>query len=100
MSTKLGMRHLAALETNRDLDLVALFKKLLNRSTLEINVVFVRGWTHADFFEEGDLLVLTCLSLFLVLLELVFAVIEQTTDRWKRGRSYLDEIDAALLGHS
>src|SRR5207244_3589959 len=99
LATKLGMGHLASAEPDGDLDLVAFQEKLLNRLAFEIEVVLVGRGTHADLFEQGNLLVLSRLALFLVLLKLELAVVHEAADRGDGGWGNLDEIYTALLRH-
>jgi hypothetical protein len=97
LATKLRMGHLASPESNRDLDLVSFLEELLNRPTLESQVVLVGRRPHAHFLEQGDLLVLACVALFLLLLELVASVVKQAADRWDSRWGNLDKVGVVIL---
>src|SRR5207248_8860859 len=94
------MSHLASAEPDGDLDLVAFQEKLLDRLTLEVEVVLVRRRAHADLFEQGNLLVLPRFALFLVLLEPELAVVHEAADRGDGSWGNLDEIYITFLRHS
>jgi hypothetical protein len=94
------MCHLAALEANRDLDLIPVFEKPLNHSTLEVDVVVIGLRSESDFLEKYDLLALPCLTLFTLLLIFVFSIIEQPTDRRNGGRCHLDQVQVMFVSNA
>ncbi len=97
LATKLWVGHLATPESNRNLDLVSFLEELLDRPAFEGEVVLVGRRAHAHFFEQGDLLVLARVALFLLLLELIASVVKQTADRGNRRWGNLDKVGVMIL---
>jgi hypothetical protein len=98
MPPQLGMAQLAAPETDRHLDSIAVLEELDRAMDLRLEV------THADLRREADFLeadALSTLGLLLPLRELVLVLpeVEKTSDRWSRHRCHLDEVEALLLCH-
>ena len=94
------VRHFAATEAERQLDLVALFEEALDGLHLDLVIVVIDGGAHLDLFDLDDLLVLA--SLVGLLLGLIFeaAEIKDLADRRLGIRRDLDEVEACFLGSS
>ena len=73
---ELLVRHLAAAEAQRHLDLVAFLEEPADGAHLHVVVVIVDAGPHLDLFDLDDLLVLARLGGLLLLLVFVLAVIE------------------------
>lgn len=92
------VREFSAPETDRHLHLLAFFEEALDGFRLEVEVVIIRLGAEPHLLEEDDLLVLTSFALFLLLVVLEAAVVEQPAN-WRRGgRRYFDKIEAPLSG--
>src|SRR5216683_1441437 len=94
----LGMRHLAAAEEDRRLDLVAVLEEALDVLLLELVVVLVDLRPELDLFDLDHLLVLASLARALLLLVLVLPEIHDAADRRHGGRRDLDQVEPLLLG--
>src|SRR5437773_3627487 len=94
----LGMRHLAAAEEDRRLDLVAVFEEALDVLLLELVVVLVDFRAEFDLLDLDHLLVLAGLARALLLLVLVLPEIHDAADRRHGRRRDLDQVEPLLLG--
>src|SRR6185503_10284917 len=94
----LGMRHLAAAEEDRRLDLVAVLEEALDVLLLELVVVLVDLRAELDLFDLDHLLVLASLARALLLLVLVLPEIHDAADRRVGRRGNLDQVEPLLLG--
>src|SRR4029077_5337802 len=94
----LGMRHLAAAEEDRRLDLVAVLEEALDVLLLELVVVLVDLRAELDLFDLDHLLVLAGFTRALLLLVLVFPEIHDAADRRHGRRRDLDQVEPLLLG--
>src|SRR3954453_13324290 len=91
------MRHLAAAEHDRDLDLVLVTQEPLDVALLGV-VVGLRDLRPELDLADGDLrLMLPSLLGLLGLLVLVLGVVEDATDRGTRLRGDLDEVELLVL---
>src|ERR1700722_935456 len=93
------VRHLASLEPDRNLDLIALFQEPPQVAHLDVVVaLFCRGAKLQLF--DLDLLGLALGRVrFLLLLELEFAEIHDAADRRVGHRLNFDQIQAGVCGH-
>ena len=93
------MRHLAAAEKNRGLDLVALGQEALDVLLLELIIVLVDLRPELDLFDVDYFLVFLGLARALLLLILILAEIHDPAHRrYGRGRD-LDQVQSFLLGN-
>src|SRR5581483_88149 len=91
------VRHFAAAEAQRDLDLVAVVEEALHRPHLHVVIVIVDGRAHLDLLDLDDLLLLAGLVGLFLLFVFVFAVIHQLADgRLVLGRDF-DHVEAFFL---
>ena len=88
----LGMCHLTAAETHRNLDSVAIGKELLGILELGVKIVGIDAGRHADLLYLDDTLVLLGFLLLLGLLKAELAVVHDAADRGIGARSDLDQI--------
>jgi hypothetical protein len=95
---ELRVRHLAAPEAKRNLDLVTLFEESLYGAHLHVVVVIINAGTHFDLFQLDDFLVLSSLGSFLLFLEFELAEIKDLADRRLRVGRDLNEIQSGLFG--
>ena len=77
----LGVRHLSASETHRDLEAVALVEELLAVFQLGVEVVRVDAGGHAYLLDLDNALILLGFLLLLGLLEAELAVVHNLADR-------------------
>src|SRR5712671_4693026 len=91
------VRHFAAAEAQRHLDLVAFPEEANHRAHLHIVIVIVDHRAEFDFLDFDDLLLLARFRLLFLLLKFVLAKIEQLADRRLGVRRNLDEVEAGLL---
>jgi len=92
------MGHLAAAEAQRHLDLVAFLEEPLHGAHLHLVVVVVDHRAEFDLLDLDDLLLLARFGLLFLLLESVFAVVQDLADRrYGVGRDF-DQIEAGLQG--
>ena len=92
------VRHLAATETQCQLDLVAFLEEAANRLHLGLVVMAVDVRAHLDLLDLDDLLVLARLGRLLLVGVFQLAEIEDLYDgRYRIGR-YLNEIEPGLFG--
>src|SRR5260370_23544202 len=91
------VRHFAAAEAQRHLDLVAFPEEANHRAHLHIIIVIVDHRAEFDFLDFDDLLLLARFRLLLLLLQFVLAKIEQLADRRLGVWRNLDEVEAGLL---
>ena len=92
------MRHLAAAEAQRQLDLVAFLEEALHRLHLHLVVVAVDVRAHLDLLDLDDLLVLARLGRFLLVGVFQLAEIEDLGDRRLGIGGDFDEVEAGLFG--
>src|SRR5688572_12010359 len=90
------MRHLAAAEENRRLDLVAVREEALDVLLLELVVVLVDLRAELDFLDLDDLLVLLRRPRALLLLVLIAPEVHDAADRRDRRRGDLHEVEPLL----
>ena len=74
------MGHFAAFEDDADVDFVSVFDELFGFLGLGLDVVLPNGDVELDFLELGLLRVLLEFAILLLLLETVFAVVEDLAD--------------------
>ena len=92
------MRHLAAAEAQRQLDLVAFLEEAPHRPHLHLVVVAVDVGAHLDLLDLDDLLVLARLGRLLLVGVFQLAEIEDLDDRRLGVGRNLDEVEAGLFG--
>ena len=92
------MGHLAAAESDRHLELVALIEEPLGGLDLRLDVVVVDLRRHPDLFPDDGLLLLLGVLGLLLFLVAVLPEIEDLRDGRLRVRRDLDEIPALALG--
>ena len=92
----LRVRHLAAAEEDRRLDLVALRQEALDVLLLELVVVLVHLRPELDLLDLDDLLVLLRFTGPLLFLVLVLAEVHDSAHRWNGGRGNLDQVEPLL----
>ena len=73
--------HFTATEAQGDLYLVAVIQEFENVAHLYFIVVVIRVWTELHFFDFDDLLLLTCLSFFLLSLVFELAIVHDLANR-------------------
>src|SRR5665213_1555048 len=88
------MRHFAAAEAQRDLDLVALVEEALHLLHLGVVVVVIDRRAHLDLLDLDDLLLLARFGGFFLLFVFELAVVHQFDDGRLGFRGYLDEVEA------
>ena len=93
----LRMRHLAAAEEDRRLDLVAFLEEALDVLLLELVVVLVDLRPELDLLDLDHLLVLLGLARALLLLILVLPEVHDAADRRHGRRRDLDQVEPLLL---
>ena len=94
----LRVRHFAAAEENRRLDLVAVFNEALDVVLLELVIVLVHLRAELDFLDLDHLLVALRFAGPLLLLVLILAVVHDPADRRHGGRRDFDQVEAFLSG--
>ena len=92
------MGHLAAAESDRHLELVALIEEPLGGLDLRLDVVVVDLRRHPDLFPDDGLLLLLRVLRLLLFLVAVLPEIEDLRDGRLCVRRDLDEIPALALG--
>src|SRR5436190_7211116 len=92
----LGMRHLAAAEEDRRLDLVAVLEEALDVLLLELIIVLVDLRAELDFLDLDDLLVLLRRPRALLFLILIAPEVHDAADRRHRRRGDLHEVEPLL----
>ena len=92
-ATFVDMRHLAAAENHRHLNLVLVFQEAYCLLDLESNIVRSRLGPQTDLLGPGGV---TVLIGFLLLVVFVFAVIHDSANRWLFVGSHLDQIEAII----
>ena len=90
--------HLAAPETQGDLDLVAVLQKLVDVAHFDIIVVGVRVRTELDLFDLDDLLLLARFGFAFLGLVFEFTEIHDLADRRTRVWRNLNQIKTCLYG--
>ena len=96
LAANVGMGQLASPEPDRYLDLFAVLDESLDRLGLKIEVVIVRLGPEAHFFQQDDLLVLSRFAVFLFLLVLETAVVQEAAYGRGGGGCHFDEVKAPL----
>src|SRR5207237_390446 len=91
------MRHLAAAEEDRRLDLVAFGQEALDVLLLEIVIVHVHLRPELDLLDLDHALVFLGLAGALLFLVLILAEVHDPADRRHGSRRDLDEVEALLL---
>jgi len=94
----LGMCHLTAAETHRNLDSVAIGKELLGILELGVKIVGIDAGRHADLLYLDDTLILLGFLLLLGLLKAELAVVHDAADRGIGARSDLDQVKLLFCG--
>lgn len=84
------VRDFASAEANGHLDLRTVFQELEHVFQLDVEVVFVDVWRHANFLEKDDFLILARLFFFLALLVLELAEVHNPANRWLGVRRDVD----------
>lgn len=97
--TEIAVGHLAALETERCLDLVAIAEKADGLILLGLVVVFVYRDRELNLFDDDDLLLLAGGAVALVFLIEELAVVLNFADGGNGVGGYLYEIQRAFAGH-
>ena len=92
------MGHFAAFEDDADIHLVSIAEEFDGFLGFGAQIVLANGNVELDLFELGSLGILPSLSLGLLLLEAVFAVIEDLADRRIRLGSDAEEIESIGCG--
>ena len=100
LPAELLVRHLAAAEAQRDLDLVAFLEEALDGAHLHVVVVIVDARAHLDLFDLDDLLLLARLGGLLLLLVFVFAVVEDLGDRRIGVGRDLDQVEPGFVARA
>src|SRR5450759_1141701 len=77
---ELHMRHLAAAESDRGLDLVAVLQESKDVVLFEVEIVLVDAGAELHLLDDDDLLLLLCFALLFLLLEYELAVIHDLAD--------------------
>ena len=95
---EIAMGHLAALEAERCLHLVAFAEKAHSLIFLGLVVVLIDGDRELDLFDGVDFLLLARGAVALVLLIQELAVVLNAADGWNCVRRNLDEIKPAFPG--
>ncbi len=93
---KLLVRHLAATETQGDLDLVAFGQEFHDRAHLDLVVMGIGPGTELDLLDLDDLLLLTGLGLALLLFVFELAQIHDLADRGHGVRGNLDKVQPCV----
>ena len=96
---EVAMCHLAALEAQAGLDLVAFAEETHGLVLLGLVVVLVDGDRELDFLDDDDLLLLTCGAVTLIFLVEVLAVVLDLADGRDGVRRDLDEIERLFASH-
>ena len=96
---EITMRHLATLEAQAGLHLVAIAEEAHSLILLGLVVVLVDGDRELDFLDDDDLLLLTCGAVTLVFLVEVLAVVLDLADGRDGVRRDLDEIERLFASH-
>ena len=91
------MRHLAAAEAQRQLDLVAFLEEAPHRLHLDLVVMGVDVRAHLDLLDLDDLLVLARLGRLLLVGVFQLAEVEDLGDRRIGVRGNLDEIETGFF---
>ena len=91
------MRHLAAAETDRGLDLVAVAQKLERAAQFEIIVMRADADGQTDFADFDNVLVFPCFAQLFGLLELELAVIHDFAHGRNSGRCDLYKVETGVL---
>src|SRR5581483_2752407 len=94
------MRHLAALEADDDLDLVALFEEALEIAHLHVVIAILGGRTELEFLDLDLFRLALGRVRLLLLLELELAEVHDAADRRVRRGLDLDEVEPRFLGHA
>ena len=79
--------------------MIALLDEFARMPHLEFDVVFIDGWTQANFLDMNDMLFLFTQLFFLAQLILVFAVIHDTAYRRRSIGSNFHEVEIVLVGN-
>src|SRR6266436_6710646 len=98
LGAELLMRHFAAAEPQRHLDLVAFLEEAPDGPHLHVVIVIVDHLPELDFLDLDDFLLLARLGSLLLLLVLELAVVENLAHRRGHVGSDLDEVERSLLG--
>jgi hypothetical protein len=97
--TQIAVGHLAALETERCLDLIAFAEKADGLVLLRLVVVFVYRDREFDLFDDDDLLFLAGSAIALVLLVEELAVVLNFADGRNGIGGDLYEVESPFAGH-
>ncbi len=97
--SELLMGHFATAIAERDLGLVAFFKKLDEVTQLDLVVAVVSARPELDFLDLDLLLLLLGLMGLLLLAVLELAEIHELADGWLSKGSDLDQIDLLFFRH-
>ena len=90
------MRHLAAAEKDRGLDLVTLSQEALDVLLLEVVIVHIDFRPELDLLDLDHPLMLLGLASALLLLVLILPKIHDLADRGHCGRRNLDQVETLL----
>ena len=96
--TQLAVRHLATLEAQRSLYLVAFAEEANGLVFLGLIIVLIYGHRKLDLFDDDHFLLLTRCAVTLVFFVEKLAVILNAADRGHGAGRYFDEVEAALAG--
>jgi hypothetical protein len=97
--TELAVRHLAALETQRRLDLIAFAQEANRLVLLGLVVMLIDSHGKLNFLDRDHFLLLARRAVALVLLVEEFAVILNAADGRLSGGRNFDQIQATLAGY-
>lgn len=92
------MSHFTAFEDHADIDLVAISKEFDGFFGFGAKIVLSDGDVELNLFEFSGFGILSSLALCFLLLEAVFAVIEDFADRWVCLRRDAEEIESIGCG--
>ena len=97
LAAEVLIRHLAAAEAEQKLHPVAGLEELARLADLAVDVAVIGTVAEAELLDGGDGGLLLRLVLFLVLLILELAVVENTAHRWLGLGGDLDQVELRLL---
>src|SRR5438477_5721618 len=98
-AAELHVRHLAAAEADRGLDLVAVLQEADDVVLLEIEVMLVDAGAELHLLDDDHLLLLLRLAGLLLLLEDELSVVHDLAHRRVRRRGDLHEVEVFLSRH-
>jgi len=96
LSTELGVRDLPPTEHERDLHLVAFFKKTPRMPRLGLKVVIVDPRTVFDLLEMNHVLLLFCYSRLLGLFKFEFPEVHDADNGWPSCSRHFDQVQPLL----